>query len=643
MANEALKERMRRMRERGAAQPSQRMGPPAPGKQPPAESSITWPQAIGGGIVNFPGSVAKLIGNVVGAVASPIDSAKAIGGAVGGVWQGAARSIAGKPILGKGMIPYAQAAGNMYKEAWGSPEGFRQVLRDDPARLMADVTMLTNLAGGGARIGKRVASNMGNQNAANAAGRMADRASRLMGVTDPLLLSGRGAKITSGWVLKKFGGATNVLMRTVGGVSAAVIGITGGVGADGMRKAYLAQRAGGEGKRVLLANLKEGGGMRNPRSLESYVVLSKKALGESKNNATEILNKEKLALFDEVGDTVIGLEAVKGKITASIGGSFLRYRDIDLSAPRAQKMRKQVDDIVENWTNKERVVDAPDENGRMIQMLQKEGRDPTLYHTVEALDSLRIQFGQLLKELDTNPVKNAVERKIVGSAYHAVREAITEKYPGYGAAIKAYDEAIALIDEVEKAFSLGANDAVDVAMRKLVGIQKNTVATAYDYQRNIGIILNEKIGQMLRNPNKEGYLFEAVSGKLGSGYLPRGLSPWLLSMWGISGAGLATAGEIGSYGLGMAAPVAIATSIPRFTMNLARGAGQIDRRLRQAGRKVRDTGRAVGRQSRPLKKPAFYASSPVYQAGQIDQATSELHARAEALRRLQEANQRRAR
>ena len=134
-----------------------------PTEQP--KSPLTWGAVPGEAISNFPKSAKQFGEGVVNTVSHPIDTANNLVD----MGAGALRNLTPDPLLrandalnknlfgmgnekGVEAQEKASAVGQFYKDRYGSEEGVKQALANDPVGVMSDLSALT--AGGGAALTK---------------------------------------------------------------------------------------------------------------------------------------------------------------------------------------------------------------------------------------------------------------------------------------------------------------------------------------------------------------------------------------------------------------------------------------------------------------------------------------------------------
>lgn len=174
-------------------------------------------------ISNIPSSFGSLVGNVVEAVTSPVQTAKSVLDLGAGILQNVLpESLVQAVGEDKASREVASKVGQFYADRYGSVEGAKRAIAEDPVGVLADVsTILT----GGALAGPRAVS---------------QPLARAASAIDPLAIAGRG-------VLK----ATELGGRGV----ANVLGLTTGAGKESITKAFEAGQRGGEAAEQFRANI----------------------------------------------------------------------------------------------------------------------------------------------------------------------------------------------------------------------------------------------------------------------------------------------------------------------------------------------------------------------------------------------------
>jgi hypothetical protein len=124
--------------------------------QRPAPRDYTLSEIPLAAVTNLPRSAANFYGGIVDAVTSPIDTIKSVfqlggGAALAALPKGAQDfllSVGNDPAKMQESINMAKAAGGFYADRYGSAEGFKRAIAEDPVGVAADFS--TILSGGAA-------------------------------------------------------------------------------------------------------------------------------------------------------------------------------------------------------------------------------------------------------------------------------------------------------------------------------------------------------------------------------------------------------------------------------------------------------------------------------------------------------------
>jgi len=187
------------------------------------QKPMTAGEVATGAITNFPSSFKNLIGNIVEAVTSPVETAKSVldvgAGALQNVLPEKLVQAVGEDKRSRDM---ARKVGEFYAERYGTGEGLKQAIATDPAGVLADLsTVLT----GGATVAPRA---------------VAAPLSKAASMVDPLALAAKGTQAT---------------LSAAGRAAAPVLGVQTGVGTEPFRQAFRAGREGGETSQAFRANI----------------------------------------------------------------------------------------------------------------------------------------------------------------------------------------------------------------------------------------------------------------------------------------------------------------------------------------------------------------------------------------------------
>ncbi len=341
----------------------QRSSQPVPAVTPDAEvePERTWPQALMSGVASFPGSVYNLGEGLVEAVASPIDTLTGI--------QKIARGIVQKVVpdsvvdaLGRderGDAVY-DAVAQHYIRQYGSEEGFKKAVAEDPAAILADAATL--LTGGGAIASKVPA------------------------------LSKVGEKMSSvGAAIEPLSATTRTIAPMV---ASAVTGLSGGltgVGPEPIKQAFRAGQEGGEASALFTSSMR---GTANPTDI---VDTARAALASIRAQASQTYRQNMAGVSKD--KTVLSFDDTVNALRDSFN-KFAAYKG-QIKNESVAKALQAVDDKVQQW--------------RQL--------DPEQFHTPEGLDQLKQSVGEILDGLPAeNRTAYAAVKQVYDSIKNSVAQ-----------------------------------------------------------------------------------------------------------------------------------------------------------------------------------------------------------------------------
>ena len=351
----------------------------------------------------------------------------------------------------------ANAIGQEYKDKYGSAEGFKRAIAEDPASVLADVS--TVLTGGGALLkGAQTGST------ASKIGEIANIGAKY---TNPLYLGGKAIQ-----------GVTAIPSALTKGT----LGITTGAGKASVEEAI---RSGTKdiltGDKTFIENL------RNPEQGNS-VEIAKQAVDNLRQARNQIYRG--------------------GMVDISKDKSILNFDDIDLTTLNTEKL----------GTYKGKVVNekAFDAIGKVKEAINEwKNADPAEFHTPEGMDQLKRKVGGIL---ETIPYDQATPRSAVNNIYNSIKSTINKQAPTYAKVMEDYSKSSDLITEIEKGLSLGKRSTADSGMRKLQSIMRNNVNTNYGQRSKLAQTLveagGEKLMPSLAGQSMSSYLPRGVGGQL---------------------------------------------------------------------------------------------------------------------------------
>ncbi len=324
--------------------------------QPQIEQKQSQPLTAGevarGAVTNFVPSLGNMIGDIVSAISSPLQTGKAILD----VGAGALQNILPEKIVqligeDKASRDAANKVGQFYMDRYGSQEAVKKVIATDPAGFLADVS--TVLTGGAMATTK--------------APMVSSALSRTASIVDPLALTARTA--TAG-------------LTGAGKVAENVLGATTGVGKEAISQAFRAGAEGGQAGKQFTSNLRGQADMMDVLDVakQNLEQLRKDRSQTYQANMANIKGDKTVLSFDGIDkalDDAFGQVSFKGQV---------KNQD---AAAKVQEAK----DIIDAWKK----------------------LDPAEYHTPEGIDALKQSVGQILETVQPRTRSDTVMKGIYNS------------------------------------------------------------------------------------------------------------------------------------------------------------------------------------------------------------------------------------
>lgn len=324
--------------------------------QPQIEQKQSQPLTAGevarGAVTNFVPSLGNMIGDIVSAISSPLQTGKAILD----VGAGALQNILPEKLVqligeDKASRDAANKVGQFYMDRYGSQEAVKKVIATDPAGFLADVS--TVLTGGAMATTK--------------APMVSSALSRTASMVDPLALTARTA--TAG-------------LTGAGKVAENVLGATTGVGKEAISQAFRAGAEGGQTGKQFTSNLRGQADMMDVLDVakQNLEQLRKDRSQTYQANMANIKGDKTVLSFDGIDkalDDAFGQVSFKGQV---------KNQD---AAAKVQEAK----DIIDAWKK----------------------LDPAEYHTPEGIDALKQSVGQILETVQPRTRSDTVMKGIYNS------------------------------------------------------------------------------------------------------------------------------------------------------------------------------------------------------------------------------------
>jgi len=432
---------------------------------------------IGGGnvafqaITNIPSSAAKFAGDIYQAVTNPVETVKSIGMLGAGAIKNALpksvtdfiTSISSEPGQIDKAVEMANAVGGEYAKKYGSLEGFKTAIATDPVGTAADISML--FTGGGSLVGKLP----------GVVGRAGETVANVGRTIDPLNIAVKS--VTKPLQLAEM-------------LATPSVGLATGAGAESIREAARAGAAGGAKAEAFLGQL------RGNAPIENVVATAKEAVAELRQNRSDAYRAgmggatQNTALLDfaPIDQAIINAEKV-----GTFNGVVIRGN--------AASALKEIKDKVAEF---------------------KAG-NPAVFRTVEGFDKLKQAIGDIQQALPYG----TPARKVADDLYNSVKNEIVKQAPDYAKVMGDYEQASALLKDIEGSLSLGKKANIDTSVRKLQSILRNNANTNYGRRVDLGrqleatgvpgadTLFPQLAGQMLSSPTPRG--IQGATSALGGG------------------------------------------------------------------------------------------------------------------------------
>jgi len=279
---------------------------PAP-VEPAAKPNLTAGQVASGAITNFPSSFGNLVGNVVTAVTNPLETAKSVLDLGAGILQNVLPERLVQAVgEDKQSREVANQVGKFYVDRYGSVEGAKRAIAEDPAGVLADISTIFS---GGAAVAPRA---------------VAQPLARVASTIDPLAATVRA----TGAVVKPV--AKNIITP--------ILGTTTGAGRESISQAFQAGQKGGEAADQFRANIS---GRADPTEIldiakSNLDELNRLKQAEYRSGMVDIKKDKSILEFNDIDQSFKNVEniiAFKGKV-----------KNIDA----AEKVAK-AKDAINNW------------------------------------------------------------------------------------------------------------------------------------------------------------------------------------------------------------------------------------------------------------------------------------------------------
>jgi hypothetical protein len=436
------------------------------GEGPAGEQQTTsWGDVAASIPGNIKPSAGRFVSDLYQVARHPVDTATTLGRVGIGALQKTGL------VEGDEYQGYADAVGQYFKERYGSMEGFKHSLAEDPIGVLGDASMA--LTGGSGALVKsaELTGRLGT------VGRVASEVPRVVG---------RGAEIAGHYTnpLTPVAAVASPIASGLGKIASEAVGVQTGTGGLALRTAADAGYAGGDAAKAFRDHLRGRAEMADPvADARDALDQVRQKRGADYRAGMSDLSQDKTVLdFDDIDQAFARASQVR------------TFKGQDLS-PSTAKLRQTLGDTLTDWRT----------------------LDPAEYHTAEGFDALKKKVGDILEATDPY----SPERKMAGEVYNAIKGTIVKQAPAYGKIMNGYEDASNQIRELEKTLSLGNGATTDTALRKLQAILRDNVNTNFGQRRALADYL-------VRNGSPQ--LMEKLAGQSLNAVVPRGLGRFAMAV-----------------------------------------------------------------------------------------------------------------
>jgi hypothetical protein len=387
--------------------------------RPATPHDMGWGDVAMSAVKNIPSSAWNMAGDIGHAIAHPIDTA----GTMLRAGEGAVlKALPDSWVPRRDEHPSIQTAnaiGDFFIQRYGSEEGIKKAIAEDPVGVLGDLS--TVFTGGGAAAAR----------APGIAGRVGKMASAAGAAIDPVAQAARG-----------IGAGAGMAGRGV----AEVIGNLGThTGARSLTDAFSAGQEGGQ----VGADFQSA--LRGQSDMAGIVDDARSGLQNMRTERGAEYRQGMAAIGQD--QTVLNFRPIDDALRDISGIGVYKGQTI---APSTEPVFQKIAEAVDTWRN----------------------LDPVQFHTPEGMDALKRMIGDIRDSTEPRTPSRVMADKV----YNAIKGQVVAQAPEYAKVMGDYSSASDLITEIEKALSLGDKAALDTTIRKLQSVTRNNANTNYGHR-----------------------------------------------------------------------------------------------------------------------------------------------------------------
>lgn len=495
------------------------VNPDKPWESFQVDEEMGWGETLLSGVEAMPRSTVGVVSDVYEAATSPVETGKSIIKLMSGGLQNMLGDNISNFVNEQGQLiglgddsadkELASAFGKFYTDKYGSEESIKNAIATDPASVLGDAATL--IMGGGGAISK-----LGKISKAPKITQTGAALSKTASYVDPLSLTA-----------KSIGGAGYLGSQ----VAKHTAGVASGVGNVPLEQAYRAGLKGGDIQEMFLANLKGDVPMDHALQIakDNLDKMKIQKQDQYKQNQKEWKGDEHQLSFDDIDASLAKADNIVG----------FKGQMVD---PVATKALDEIRKVINQWKQLE----------------------PSEFHTPEGIDALK---QAVWAKVEGIPFENRKASAVGKNVYHSIKNTIAKQSPSYAKAMKEYTESSEMINEIQRALSLGDKASIDTSLRKLQSLMRDNTSTNYGNR--------QKLADKLEQAGKQEFM-PALAGQTLKQVEPRGIA---------RATTLPTAGGAALYDP-IAGVTALGMSSPRLTGTMSNIAGNVMGRAKEARGKV---------------------------------------------------------
>lgn len=331
----------------------------------------------------------------------------------------------------------ADALGAHFAQRYGSIDGLKKTMAEDPVGFLADASIV--LTGGGSIFAR----------APGVAGKAGEVVRAAGAISDPLMMPIRAA---------------NAAAQGVGRFASSGLGLATGAGGDSVRRAFDAGRAGGAADDVFT------GQMRGTRPLDEVVDMAEKGV--------EAMGRDRRAAYDanmaatRADRTVIDTSPIAQSIADAYDMATHKGVVVD---DAAMKVVREIAEKAQEFGR----IGQPASNAPVPAGVRTTNMGPGL--VAEDLDA----FKKSLNQIRSRTQQGTLERAIVDKVLAETKDQIKAQVPSYAKAMSDYSSASDMIGEARRTLSVSDKASTDTTLRKLQSTTRNNANANFGQRQKL--------------------------------------------------------------------------------------------------------------------------------------------------------------